>query len=231
MNFKRLLTVSTMVVVGVSMQCFASLTTKQDKLSYAMGFEAGKSFASHKMQINPTVFAKGLLAALKGQPSDMSESEIKTILVNYQKEMMQKFQAKIKKEASENETAEKVFLAKNKQVKGVTTTASGLQYRVINAGKGVSPTEKDTVTVNYKVSILNGTVFDSSYKRGKPATFPVKAVIPGWQEALKLMKPGAKWELFIPAKLAYGKMGAPGTIPPNSLLQFTVDLIKVNSQK
>ena len=106
-----------------------------------------------------------------------------------------------------------------------------MQYRVIKSGTGTSPTQNDTVTVNYKGSLLNGTVFDSSFKRGKPATFMVKQVIPGWQEALKLMKPGAQWELFIPSKLAYGKNGAPGAIPPNSMLKFTVDLIKVTHKK
>ncbi len=128
--------------------------------------------------------------------------------------------------AEANRTAAKNFLAENGKKKDVVTTASGLQYHVISAGDGDSPRSTDEVTVNYRGTLLDGTEFDSSYKRGQPATFPVNGVIPGWQEALVLMKPGAKWELFIPPSLAYD-VNSPPAIPPGSLLRFEVELIKV----
>ena len=231
MNFKKVMAVAVVASVGVSLQCVAALTSKQDKLSYAMGYEAGKSFANHKMNINPKVFSAALIDAIKGRQPQMTESQIKETLVAYQKEIMQKFQAKMAKEANQNSQQEVKFLAKNAKVDGIKTTASGLQYRIINSGVGNSPAKTDSVTVNYEGSLLNGKIFDSSYKRGKPVTFQVKRVIPGWQQALELMKPGATWELFIPSKLAYGKMGIPGSIPPNSLLKFKVNLIKVNQKK
>lgn len=120
------------------------------------------------------------------------------------------------------------FLAKNKHEKDVVTTASGLQYKILTPGTGPKPASTDSVTVDYEGKLLNGTVFDSSYKRGQPATFPVNAVIQGWQEALPLMNTGSTWEIFIPPKLAYGERGAPGAIGPNELLVFKVHLIKVN---
>jgi FKBP-type peptidyl-prolyl cis-trans isomerase FklB len=119
------------------------------------------------------------------------------------------------------------FLAANKKKPGVISLADGLQYKVIKDGKGVSPTDSDTVVVDYAGKLVDGTEFDSSYKRGQPATFPVSAVIPGWTEALKLMKPGAEWELYIPAALAYGEQGAPPSIGPNQALIFKVHLISV----
>jgi len=129
--------------------------------------------------------------------------------------------------ADANRTKAKAFLAENGKKKDVVTTASGLQYQVLTAGDGASPKSTDQVTVNYRGTLLDGTEFDSSYKRGQPATFPVNGVIPGWQEALVLMKPGAKWALFIPPNLAYD-VNSPPAIPPGSLLKFEVELIKVN---
>ena len=128
--------------------------------------------------------------------------------------------------AETNRTAAKTFLAENGKKKDVVTTASGLQYHVINAGEGAPPKSTDEVTVNYRGTLLDGTEFDSSYKRGQPASFPVNGVIPGWQEALVLMKPGSKWELFIPPNLAYD-VNSPPSIPPGSMLKFEVELIKV----
>jgi len=129
--------------------------------------------------------------------------------------------------ADKNHSAAKEFLAENGKKKDVVTTASGLQYHVISPGDGASPKATDQVTVNYRGTLLDGTEFDSSYKRGQPAQFPVNGVIPGWQEALVLMKPGAKWELFVPPNLAYD-VNSPPAIPPGSLLKFEVELIKVN---
>lgn len=129
-----------------------------------------------------------------------------------------------------DQTPDEIFLIANKNKPGVKTLPSGLQYKVIVDGKGAMPTDNDLVTVNYEGKLVDGTVFDSSYKRGQPATFPVMGVIPGWTEALKLMKEGSKWELYIPASLAYGEQGAPPAIGSNKTLIFVVELLKVKKQ-
>jgi len=130
--------------------------------------------------------------------------------------------------ADKNTTAGAAFLAENKNKPGVVTLPDGLQYKIITAGHGPKPTLNDTVTVNYAGKLINGTEFDSSYKRGQPATFPVGGVIPGWVEALQLMNVGAVWELYIPASLAYGEQGAPPVIGPNETLIFKVELLAIN---
>lgn len=131
-------------------------------------------------------------------------------------------------EATKNQAAGDAFLATNKKKPGVVTLSDGLQYKILNKGDGKSPTDTDTVTVNYEGKLIDGTEFDSSYKRGQPATFPVNGVIQGWTEALKLMKPGSTWMLFIPASLAYGEQGSPPAIGPNETLIFKVNLISIN---
>jgi FKBP-type peptidyl-prolyl cis-trans isomerase FklB len=146
-------------------------------------------------------------------------------------EMQQRFvtvrQESARKIPEMNKQAGEAFLAKNKGEKGVKTTASGLQYKVVTTGKGKQPTAEDTVTVNYRGTLIDGTEFDSSYKRNEPATFPVKGVIAGWTEALPLMKEGSKWMLYIPANLAYGERGAGNMIGPNSTLVFEVELLSI----
>ena len=152
---------------------------------------------------------------------------MQTALLNMQKEVAKKMQNQYNQIAEQNEKTGELFLAQNAKKKGVITTASGLQYNVINSGKGNHPTPNDTVTVNYEGKLINGKVFDSSYQRGTPATFKVGDVIQGWQQALTLMKPGATWMLYIPSNLAYGKQGAPGIIGPNETLIFKVDLLSI----
>jgi FKBP-type peptidyl-prolyl cis-trans isomerase FklB len=144
-----------------------------------------------------------------------------------QKQMVKKMQEKFTEVSAKNLLAGQQFLAKNAKETGVVTLPSGLQYKIITPGTGDMPTANDTVTVNYEGKLIDGTVFDSSYKRGQPATFKVGQVIKGWQEALKLMKPGATWMLYIPAELAYGPQGSMGAIGPNETLIFKVDLISV----
>lgn len=134
-------------------------------------------------------------------------------------------------ESVKNQTASDAFLAANKKKPGVVTLSDGLQYKIITPGKGERPTGSDTVTVHYEGKLIDGTEFDSSYKRGEPTSFPVNGVIPGWVEALKLMKPGATWELYIPASLAYGEQGAPPAIGPNQALIFKVNLLGVNKSR
>ncbi len=230
---KRLLitALGTAVFMATTAQAAVSLKTEQDKLSYSMGVMTGRAFKSHQIEIDPQTFAAGLTDGYNGGKTQMTDAEIHQSLQNFQKESMKKMEAKMKEMSEANAKKAKAFFADNKNKPGVLALADGLQYKVIEAGKGDSPTAKDTVTVNYEGRLLDGKVFDSSYKRGKPATFPVTGVIKGWQETLVLMKPGATWEIYVPAQLAYGAQGVPGVIGPNEALIFKVNLISVQKKK
>ena len=157
----------------------------------------------------------------------MTEQEMKETLAGLQKELMEKQAERAKLLAEKNKKEGEAFLAANKTKEGVKTLPDGLQYKVIKEGTGKTPKADDTVVTNYRGTLIDGTEFDSSYKRGQPATFPVKGVIPGWTEALQLMKEGSKWELFIPSNLAYGERGAGNAIGPNATLVFEIELISV----
>ncbi len=157
----------------------------------------------------------------------LSEAERKETLDNFRKEMMAKMESKQKTDGGKNLKEGEAFLAANAKKEAVTTLPSGLQYKVLKSGKGKSPKATDTVKVHYHGTLLDGTVFDSSVERGEPATFPVNGVIPGWVEALQIMKEGDKWQLTIPPKLAYGERGAGGKIGPNSVLVFDVELLSI----
>ncbi len=205
------------------------LKTQKDKLSYAIGMDMGGSLKRNAIEVDIDALVKGLKDALAGGKMLMTEQEQRETLIAFQKEFQAKQQEKMKAEAEKNKKEGEAFLAENKKKPGVKTLPSGLQYKVITEGKGASPKETDTVTVNYRGTLIDGTEFDSSYKRKEPATFPVKGVIKGWTEALQLMKEGAKWQLFIPPNLAYGERGAGGTIGPNATLIFEVELLKIQS--
>ncbi|HEX9021250.1 MAG TPA: FKBP-type peptidyl-prolyl cis-trans isomerase [Nitrospirota bacterium] len=198
------------------------LKTSKDKLSYALGHDLGRNLKRSGIETDTDVFMKGLKDALSGGKSLMTDEEAKNTIAEMEKEWVKNFAEKNKKEGE-------AFLAENKKKSGVKTLPSGLQYKVITEGKGKSPQESDTVTVNYRGTLIDGTEFDSSYKRGQPATFPVNGVIKGWTEALQHMKEGAKWQLFIPADLAYGER-APQGIPPNAALVFEVELISIQKK-
>lgn len=204
-----------------------SLQTPQDKVSYAMGVETGKAFKTHDVKINPKAYAQGMQDAMSGGKKLMTDAAIKQTLATFQERTIAKMQTKLKQASVKNQQLGAAFLAANKNKPGVKVTASGLQYKIITKGTGPQPTKNDTVVVNYEGKLINGKVFDSSYKRGKPTTFPVAGVIPGWQEGLMMMHQGGVWQLFIPAKLAYGMRGAPGAIGPNETLIFKVQLLKV----
>lgn len=219
------------LLTATAAQADTSLQTEQDKLSYSMGVMTGKAFNTHGINIDPKIFSMGLEDGISGKKLQLSEAEIRDTLTNFQKQSMQKMQAELNKAAKKNQKASEAFFKSNKNKPGVKTTSSGLQYQILQAGKGQSPTINDVVTVNYEGKLLNGKVFDSSYQRGTPATFPVKGVIKGWQEALTMMNPGATWELYVPPTLAYGKNGAPGIIGPNETLIFKVNLIAVKPSK
>lgn len=218
------------LLVGVSAYAATTLSTEQDKLSYSMGVMTGKAFKEHQIQVNAQAFSAGLNDGYTGNKTLLTDTEMHQLLANFQQQAMVKMQEKMKQAAAENAQKGQAFLAENKSKPDVKTTADGLQYKVIKPGNGESPAATDTVTVNYEGRLLDGKVFDSSYQRGKPITFPVNGVIKGWQEALQLMKPGAEWELYIPAELAYGTQGAPGVIGPNETLIFKVSLISVQKK-
>jgi FKBP-type peptidyl-prolyl cis-trans isomerase FklB len=198
--------------------------TLQEKISYIIGRDMATNLKKQGIEIEAESFVKGLKEVIAGQPSSLTQQDIQTAMMALQQEMQQKQGAK----GSENKQAGEAFLAENKNQEGVKTLPSGLQYQVLEEGTGKSPAASDKVTTHYHGTLIDGTVFDSSYERGQPATFPVNGVIAGWTEALQLMKEGAKWRLFIPANLAYGEQGAGDAIGPNTALIFDVELISVH---
>jgi FKBP-type peptidyl-prolyl cis-trans isomerase FklB len=203
------------------------LKDQKDKGSYAIGLEVGTSLKKQKMDVNTNILVKGLNDGLSGAKPLLTEEQVKETMTALQKEMMDKQAAAAKELGEKNAEAGKKFLEENKKKEGVKTTASGLQYKVLKEGTGDSPKETDTVITNYKGTVLDGTEFDSSYKRNEPASFPVNRVIKGWTEALQLMKPGAKYQLFIPSNLAYGERAVGEKIGPNSTLIFEVELVGI----
>lgn len=199
-----------------------------DKISYALGLSMGNNFrASGINEINVQDFADGVAAVFYGATPKMTYDEAKDEIRKYFEAMEAKQREEAAKMGEVNRKAGEAFLAENGKRAEVKTTASGLQYEVITEGDGPVPTAADQVEVHYTGKLIDGTVFDSSVERGVPATFGVTQVIPGWVEALQLMKAGSKWRLFIPSQLAYGPQGAGGVIGPDSTLIFDVELLKV----
>lgn len=196
-------------------------------MSYSIGLDIGNTFKKQSMDINPEILLSGLKDALGGKTPLLNEEQVKETMAAFSKSMMEKQTAQVKEKGAKNAAIGEKFLAENKTKEGVKTTASGLQYKVLKEGSGEAPKATDTVVTHYKGTLINGTEFDSSYKRNEPATFPVNRVIPGWTEALQLMKPGAKYQLFIPGNLAYGERGAGQDIGPNETLLFEVELISL----
>ena len=201
-----------------------------DRISYALGLSMGNNFkASGIKEINVKDFADGVAAVFEGAAPKMSYDEAKKEIKEFFEKMEAEQRAAAEKMGEVNAAAGKTFLEENGKRVEVKTTASGLQYEVLEEGTGKMPAANDSVTVHYTGKLIDGTVFDSSVERGEPATFGVTQVIPGWVEALQLMKEGAKWSLFIPSNLAYGPNGAGNIIGPNATLIFDVELIKVNN--
>jgi FKBP-type peptidyl-prolyl cis-trans isomerase FklB len=210
------------------------LNNQKKKVSYAIGLDIGKNFKARAMDIDMEILIQGLRDAQgSGQPL-LSPEEIQKTMTQFQQDMMKAEQEKRKNEdikklaqAPVNKAKEEAFLKENAQKPGIKTTASGLQYKVISTGTGPLPKLTDTVKVHYRGTLLDGTEFDSSYKRNEPAVFPLNGVIKGWTEALQLMKTGSKWQIFIPSSLAYGEQGAGQVIGPNATLIFEVELIAI----
>jgi len=206
------------------------LQTTKEKQSYSMGADIGARMKSQSIEVETDAFVQGVKDALSGEKKLMTDDEIRETLAALQKDLREKQAERNKMLGEKNKKEGEAFLAENKKKEGVKTLPSGLQYKVIKEGTGKAPKADDTVVCNYRGTLMDGTEFDSSYKRGEPATFPLNQIIPGWTEALQLMKEGAKWQLFIPAALAYGEQST-GIIGPNSVLIFEIELISVKDKQ
>ncbi|KTC81398.1 FKBP-type peptidyl-prolyl cis-trans isomerase [Legionella brunensis] len=204
-----------------------SLNSDMDKLSYSIGADLGKNFKKQGIDINPSAMAKGLQDGMSGGQLLLTEQQMKDVLNKFQKDLMAKRTAEFSKKADENKAKGEAFLNQNKAKEGVVSLPSGLQYKIIQKGDGAKPSKEDTVTVEYTGTLIDGQVFDSTDKAGKPATFKVSQVIPGWTEALQLMPAGSTWEVYVPADLAYGPRSVGGPIGPNETLIFKIHLISV----
>lgn len=212
-----------------------TLDTNQQQVSYIIGRDLARNFAQQGLELDIDVLAAALREGLQGQPSQLTQEQMQAAMQQLQEQLggapdEDDNNPDLDPNAMNNNKAEgEAFLAENAQKPGVTTLPSGLQYEIITEGSGKKPTLRSSVTTHYHGTLPNGTVFDSSYQRGQPATFPVNGVIAGWTEALQLMPEGSKWRLYIPSDLAYGKRGAGRDIGPDAALVFDVELLKVNN--
>lgn len=205
-----------------------ALQTQKDKASYAIGLNIGRSMQKDSVDIDPNILLRGMKDGLAGAKPLLTDDEAKATMVAFQADLRKKQEVKMQALSEANKTQGEAFLAENKTKEGIVTLPSGLQYKILTEGTGPKPAATDTVVCNYKGTLLDNTEFDSSYKRGQPATFPVSGVIKGWTEALQLMPVGSKWQLFIPSELAYGARGGPGGgIGPNATLVFEVELMSI----
>ncbi|MFA5971518.1 MAG: FKBP-type peptidyl-prolyl cis-trans isomerase [Lentimicrobiaceae bacterium] len=248
-----LLTVIVMLITAVSSQAYAQKKEKKkkgakeevvtapvaakplfannnDTISYIIGADIARSFAKNALDLNKDFVFKGFSDAQDKADTIFSQEQIEAIMMAWQQDMNAKKTALAEQEMAKNEKLGEAFLAANKLKEGVVELPSGLQYKILKAGEGDSPEDNDMVTVHYTGTLLDGTVFDSSRERGEPIEFPVNGVIAGWTEALKLMKPGAQYMLYIPAKLAYGDKKT-GPIPEGSTLIFDVELLKFEKKE
>ncbi|MHC1745278.1 MAG: FKBP-type peptidyl-prolyl cis-trans isomerase [Syntrophobacteraceae bacterium] len=223
-----------MVIIGillftaqVSAQETQMLKTQKEKVSYSLGADMAKNFKKLGVEIDMDTLMKGMQDVFSGAKPLMSEDEVRATMTALQGELRQKQMETAKVASEENKKAGESFLEENKKKEGVVLLPSGLQYKILKAGDGKKPTDADTVECHYRGTLIDGTEFDSSYKRGQPASFKVTGVIAGWTEALKLMPVGSKWQLFVPPQLAYGERGAGREIGPNATLIFEVELLGI----
>ena len=228
---KRRLAMAMCAAVALSGAAFAAdapeLKSDKEKISYSIGMDIGGNLKRGSVEVDPDILAKGLKDSYGGGKTILTEDEALKTIADFQQALRAKQAETMKKLAEKNKVEGEKFLAENAKKEGVKTLPSGLQYKEITHGTGKSPKTTDTVTTHYKGTLIDGTEFDSSHKRGEPISFPVSGVIAGWTEALQLMKEGAKWQLFIPSNLAYGERGAGRDIGPNATLIFEVELISV----
>jgi FKBP-type peptidyl-prolyl cis-trans isomerase FklB len=208
----------------------AALTTDKQKQSYALGMNIARGLTRQKLDVDPAIVSRGLRDTMSGGKTLLTDAEAQAALTQLQAAAQANQDAEMKKMGDANMKEGQEFLAANKAKDGVVTLPSGLQYKILTAGTGPKPAVTDTVVCNYRGTFINGTEFDSSYKRNQPATFPLNGVIKGWTEALQLMPVGSKWQLVIPSDLAYGPSGR-GPIPPNATLIFEVELLSIQGKK
>lgn len=216
------------VILVLSFSCNAkggkNLKTQKQKVSYSIGLDIGNNFKKSAIDIDANKLFLGIKDALAGAKPKLTDEEIRAVMMQFQQDR-QSAQSKV---GAANLEKGKKFLESNKKKQGVVELSDGVQYKIIKQGKGPKPSATDKVTVNYQGTLIDGTEFDSSYKRGKPASFPVNGVIKGWTEILQLMPVGSKWEVYIPGNLAYGERGAGGSIGPNETLIFTIELLSID---
>jgi len=210
------------LLVATAAHAATPLKTQKQKFSYAIGVKIGQNFKRQKMDLDTNAVVQAIRDVQGGKKPKLTPKQMQQAIEEYQKALM----AKHKALADKNLGLALAFMEKNKKKKGVKVTASGLQYEVLKKGGGSKPKITDKVEVNYHGTLIDGRIFDSSVNRGQSATFPINGVIKGWQEAIPMMKKGAKWRIIIPPALAYGAQGRPG-IPPNSALIFEVELIDI----
>ena len=227
MAHRRLIFAAAMVILTsfpAAAQSAPELKTDKDRFSYALGMNLGENLRKQRLDLDPAVLVKAFRQSFDGDKTEMTDQEMGTILMAAAREIR-------RKQEELGTTAQKqgeAFLASNKAKEGVVTLPSGLQYKILKEGTGKKPTLDDTVVCNYKGTLINGNEFDASDKHGGPVTFPVRAVIAGWTEALQRMPVGSKWQLFVPSNLAYGPQG-PGDIGPNATLIFEVELVSIKN--
>ncbi len=223
---KRHLTLFTAAALMAGQALAVDLDNDKKRFSYIVGLQIGQQLTTDNIDLDEAAFMAAIKDVASGAKPQLSQADIQATLQRIQQERA----AEAKNVAEKNRAEGEKFLANNAKKSDVKTLDSGLQYKVFEAGKGAKPKATDTVEVHYRGTLINGTEFDSSFSRGQPATFPVNGVIKGWQEALQLMKEGAKWQIFVPSDLAYGNRGAGAQIGPNATLVFDVELLKIKNQ-
>jgi len=232
MKFKRAAVLGILFVASLAFsEEQVVLKEQKDKMSYSVGVDIGNSLKNLPVGVNLDLVIRGINDVLSASKLLMTEQEIRETMIILQKELMNRYTEQMKVIGEKNKKEGGLFLDANKKREGVIALPTGLQYRVLKAGTGRTPTDDDTVTVHYRGTLIDRTEFDSSYRRGQPATFSIKGVISGWREALKLMKEGAKWEIFVPQDLAYGERGFGSQVGPNATLIFEVELISIQEKK
>jgi FKBP-type peptidyl-prolyl cis-trans isomerase FklB len=215
-----------------------ALKDQKDKVSYSIGMDIGRNIKRQNLDISVEALAAGIRDTMTGAKTALTDDEAREVMNAYRTEMQSKQQSMAKEQGDKNKKEGETFLAENQKKEGVKThtvklpsgTNAVLQYKVLTAGTGPKPSTNDTVITHYRGTLIDGTEFDSSYKRGEPATFPVTGVIKGWTEALLQMPVGSKWQLFIPSELAYGERGAGRQIGPNSTLIFDIELVGIQDK-
>ena len=229
MKFRWLIAAAVLLLaVHVSAEEAPKLEDQKDKISYSIGMDIGNNLKRQSLEVDADMLARGVKDVMSGGETLLSGEEARETLVALQQELQEKALERRKQDAEKNKKEGEEFLAENKKKEDVVSLPSGLQYKVVHSGDGASPKITDTVETNYRGTLIDGTEFDSSYKRGQTAVFPVNGVIAGWTEVLQLMKVGDKWQIFLPPELAYGERGA-GPIGPNATLIFDVELMSIKS--